>query len=290
MAARLLPYCPGGKTLIKLRIALWLLLVVTACNCSSGVTSVAPGDGKPGDTAPASVLPIDPREPVLAASIRSILEKEHLLRHAVDDEISTKAFARYLKMVDPDKMFLLAGDVAELERFTTEIDDELESGRFELAHSGAALFAKRLTRIEQIVSRRLGEPFDFSVDESFETDPKKRTYGKTEDELAERWRKALKFEVLQRVVRMEDTAEALAKAAAEEKKNPPDAGVAAAKPPDIPKTAKAREVKARADLAKSYAGRFARLAAVEPLDPVEPYLNAILSVYDPHTAYLKPAT
>ncbi|MDB4958547.1 MAG: Tail-specific protease precursor [Myxococcales bacterium] len=58
---------------------------------------------------------------------------------------------------------------------------------------------------------------------------------------------------------------------------------------EIPPTPEAREAKARADLAKTYAGRFARLRKPEPLDAAADLINSVTSTLDPHTTYLPPA-
>jgi carboxyl-terminal processing protease len=57
----------------------------------------------------------------------------------------------------------------------------------------------------------------------------------------------------------------------------------------IPPTREGREAKARADLAKQYEGRFARLRTPEPLDAAADLVNAVASALDPHTTYLPPA-
>ncbi|HEU4733995.1 MAG TPA: carboxy terminal-processing peptidase [Kofleriaceae bacterium] len=57
----------------------------------------------------------------------------------------------------------------------------------------------------------------------------------------------------------------------------------------IPPTPEGREAKARADLAKSYAARFARLRHPGPFDAASDLVNAVTSSLDPHTNYLPPA-
>src|SRR5207253_1040463 len=57
----------------------------------------------------------------------------------------------------------------------------------------------------------------------------------------------------------------------------------------IPTTPDGRDAKARADLAKSYAGRFARLKSPQPLEPASDLVNAVATTLDPHTSYLPPA-
>src|SRR5690606_8177946 len=56
-----------------------------------------------------------------------------------------------------------------------------------------------------------------------------------------------------------------------------------------PPTFAGREAKAREELAKSYSARFSRLERTEPIRSIETFLNAVATVYDPHTSYLAPA-
>ena len=58
---------------------------------------------------------------------------------------------------------------------------------------------------------------------------------------------------------------------------------------DIPATPEAREAKARADLAKTYAARFTRLRHPGQFDAASELVNAVASSLDPHTTYLPPA-
>lgn len=76
---------------------------------------------------------------------------------------------------------------------------------------------------------------------------------------------------------------------------PPADAAQAANPNDapplaqIPPTPEGREAKARADLAKSYSGRFARLRNPTPLNAAADLINAVAETIDPHTTYLPPA-
>ena len=57
----------------------------------------------------------------------------------------------------------------------------------------------------------------------------------------------------------------------------------------IPATPEARDAKARADIAKTYAARFTRLRHPGPFDAASELINAVASSLDPHTDYLPPA-
>ncbi len=276
--------------------AVLLLIAVLGCGRPSP-TSSRPSDSikvpsarlRPTGWAP---TPVEPREAVLAAAVGRILQQEHLTQAAINDALSRKAFAVYLRKLDGGKLLLLRQHVAVLRQYAERIDDELRNGNLELARMGAGLLAVRRKFVEKMVAELLVKPFDFNRVETFETDPDKRKYCADDRELRDRWRKALKLEVLERISRMQRLAKSLAddqgksESSADNKKQTTVRKKLAAK---IPRTFEAREKKARSDLAKSYSGRFKRLAAADPLDPARRYLNAITSVYDPHTLYMLPA-
>lgn len=267
------------------------LLLALALALSLGCKSSGSSSGKRSDTvvpqvpSEMSLPPADPRTAEISAVVSNLLENEHLRRRVIDDEVSRKAFERYVELLDPGKMFLLSGDVALLSRHADSMDDQLHDGNLILAGEGAAVYQRRLEVVQALVVELLANPLDLTNVETIETDAEKLQFASTEAELRERWRKQLELEVLSRIVRMEETAEALAKAKPGEAL---DAGVL--RPEDLPTTPEGREAKARADLAKSYAARFARLAAAEPIEAVQTFVNAIASVYDPHTVYMPPAS
>lgn len=234
----------------------------------------------------------DPREPALAQQTAYILTEEHLRRRPIDDEVSKKAFAAYLERLDGGKLFLLKSHVQALEASADKMDDQLHAGNLRLARQGAALFAERRIIVAKVVADLLAQPFDFEADDEIETDPDKLAFCETEEELKSRWEKVLKLQILERIAQMEDTAEAR-----EKKKNEPKNGSGAAEEekPDpttleeIPPTLEGKEKKAREKVTQSYAARFTRLESADPLEPAESFLNAVASVYDPHTLYLAPS-
>ncbi len=166
--------------------------------------------------------------------------------------------------------------------------EELHEGDFAIAQQGSALGqsgAKSSRRSLPISSR---SPLDLSTKETLETDPKKRDFSKTEDELATRWREELKLQTLERVEQMQDVLDAKNKPKPDTKKDDdPDAAkreaATARAIADIPATFEEREAKAQKELATRYEARFIRLAAPERLEPAEMFINALNAVYDPHT-------
>ncbi len=276
-----------------LRLAsIWLLLGVGVACGPQTQTLLSPQDlgqaTSPDTPEPETSLPeldADPREPLLALGVGHLLSKQHLRNHPIDDTVSRAAFKAFMKSLDGGKMFLLQGHADELERYADRMDDQMRSGDLVLARKGEALLMQRHKVVAKAVAELLVKPFDYSVDESFETEADKRAFVATEAELIDRWRKLLKLQVLERVQQMEESLESLSKAKAD-----PEAEAARKKAlAEIPTTKEERRAKARDELAKRLSARFTRLDDIDPLDPASRFLNAIATVYDPHTSYLAPA-
>jgi carboxyl-terminal processing protease len=285
-----------------------LAFALSGCNSSSN-SSADPRPPLPGPSlseggSPAAPLAsADEREPLLAQSIAQLLNSQHLRSQEFNDELSRKSFDQFLEALDFSKLFFLQADVDVLMASRDELDDQILSGNLELAHFASDAFTKRLKKVSVIVESRLAKPFDFTIKESSETDPEKRTFAKDDAELAERWRLVLKLEALGRTSRMEARIKSLKEAIAEDKKKKKagklskEEAEAAQKKSEslakalakIPKTPEKRLAKAQTDLQKSYSARFTRLQDVDPLNPAATFLNAIASSFDPHTVYLPPA-
>jgi carboxyl-terminal processing protease len=236
--------------------------------------------------------PRDPREAVLASAATALLGQEHVLARPIDDAVSKEAFRRLVDDLDVGKVFLLDSDVQKLARFEADLDDELRSGDLVLGRKAAALLANRRRVVADVVARILATPLDFTANESFETDPKKRTFCKTEEELLTRWRGVLKLQVLERIQELEDTLERRAHPKPDPKADPDDAkrdAVAEKALGDIPPTFEGRRDKVQKEIATRYATQFTRLAAVDKLTPAQTFINAVNGAFDPHTTYLPPA-
>ena len=241
-------------------------------------------------------MPRDPREAALASAASLFLGQEHVLARNIDDSVSKEAFHGFIDELDVGKVFLLDGDVQKLARFETDMDDELRAGDLVLGRKAAVLLASRRHIVADVVARILATPLDFTTNESVETDPKKRAFCKTEEELATRWRNVLKLQVLERTQELEDTLERRAHpkpdAPSSKAVDPDDAKREAAAEKalgEIPATFEGRRDKVQKEVATRYATQFTRLASVDKLAPTQAFINAVNGVFDPHTTYLPPA-
>jgi carboxyl-terminal processing protease len=307
-------------------ISFGIVLGVSAFGCSASkrTSNEAPRPAEPArQPATSEAPPPDPREKLLSEAVLHLVQEQHLLHPRIDDAISREAFTSYLEKLDGEKMFLLRADRDALAKHTDQIDDQLNAGSLVLAHEGSRIFVERVGIVDKIVTALLAAPVDLTNDEWLEIDPEKVEPAANEDELKDRWRKRIELEVLERVAQMEarlkpaDPKKAQGaprpgqqlprKPPAPKSKGPvqvdgdklsgptpptdrlPDEDATATPVAQIPTTPQGREAKARADLAKSYAGRFARLRTPSALNVAADLINAVVEVVDPHTTYLPPA-
>ncbi|MBW6512957.1 MAG: carboxy terminal-processing peptidase [Desulfuromonadaceae bacterium] len=208
------------------------------------------------------------RTKLLGYLLREKLRQEHYSRKPFDDTFSTAAFSLFLKQLDSQKRFLLQGDVAELRRFATKIDDEMQSGQIELPFVAGTIMQRRIGEAQKTVEQLFAGKFDFDRDETLETDIDKLDYCNNAAALRDRWRKIVKYQTITRYLNLlEDESEALAKKTV---------------------TQAALREQAREKTRKKFADYFSRLLEEQPQERVDRYFNAVTRAFDPHTNYLPP--
>lgn len=210
---------------------------------------------------------------VLQDMLMSVLNQAHYNPLKVDDNFSEKAFNLYIKRLDISKKFLLQEDVDALSKYKKNIDDEINNGSFEFYKLSADLIAKRIKEKENWSKEILATPFNYSVDEEYETDGEKIKFSTTEEELKTEWKKMLKY---QTIARLDDMLTGQEKAKAKK-----DTVF-------VEKTFDSLEVDARRKTLKANVDWFKRLNKLTTRDRFSTYINTITGLYDPHTEYFAP--
>lgn len=211
------------------------------------------------------------RSRLLSFVLRQQLVSHHYSHKALDDELSLAAFDLYLKQLDFQKRFLLKEDVIRLRGFERQIDDEISTSRIELPLVAAELMDKRVRQVQQMVPEILAAGFDFTLDETIETDPEKLLFAKNAKELRERWRKTLKLQVINRLLALEEDEQA--KPEGEERRDT-DTLIQAA----IERVAANQE------------HLFVRMLEETRQEHIDRYFNAVARAFDPHSNYLPPTS
>ncbi|MBD2722377.1 carboxy terminal-processing peptidase [Hymenobacter armeniacus] len=225
-----------------------------------------------------------PRDQVVLGVMLQGLSQLHFQPEKIDDQFSQRVFDLYLKRVDVNKQFLLAPEVANLRQYQTKIDDELRGGTHEFLDATSQLLSKRTLEIQSLYRQLLAKPFDFSVQETWETDPAKATYAATPAAQREQWRKLLKYQTLAQLSElMDEEARKKDKPLAATK-----AGAAASTTSDRPRTATELEAEARKRVLKYYDEYFDDQLKTDANDRLAEFANVIANTYDPHTDYFAP--
>ncbi|MEL7219670.1 MAG: carboxy terminal-processing peptidase [Bacteroidota bacterium] len=209
------------------------------------------------------------KETVLVQTLMRGLDRYHYIPQEIDDDFSAKAYDLYLNAIDGGKRFLTAEEVAELGQYEDRIDDQLNAGEFTLFNRSQDMLSQALVRAQSYYNEILKTPFTFDEKVYLELDGEKRAFAENEKALYEYWEQYLKYETLERY------AESLKKQADGDEEL---AG----------KTEAELEEDARAEVLKMFDRWFDRLMKLDREDRMSQYLNAVVSVYDPHTNYYKP--
>jgi carboxyl-terminal processing protease len=213
------------------------------------------------------------RQRLLTYLVRQQLVVNHFSHKDFDDSLSSAAFDLYLKQLDSQKRFLVAEDVRFLSGFANRLDDEMVSGHIAFPRVCREVLKRRIVQVKQMVGRIMAGGFDFSQAEELETDPEKLAFCRTPDELYQRWRRTLKYQVLWRYLGMQGE-EA-------QEGNGPKGKKPGAVDRELMKEAEGKVLRSTEHLLD-------RLQGIEEEDYLDRYYDAICRAYDPHTNYLPP--
>ena len=222
-----------------------------------------------------------PRDHRIALSVAVLLEKDHLLRHPLDDEISQRSLKTFLKMLDPMKIYFYQSDIDEFTLHQNELDDMAKNGDIGLAYAVFARFLKRVDERVALVDDLLALEHDFTLDEQIVKDRDLMEHPRDEAEAKERWRKRVKYELLSR---MAD------KILAEENKDDK------AEENTDEESEENTDEEAQEDedpiekISKRYKDRARRWHQTDGDELLELYLTAMTMSFDPHTTYMSAST
>src|SRR4051794_12691098 len=185
-----------------------------------------------------------------ARTVVDLLERGHMARPVIDDEIADKWCRNFLKDLDPQKYYFLKADVEEFMKESKNLDDQIREGNIDFARRVFERFLKRNDERYQTVLELLKQKFDFTADEFVSDDPDKIDYPADKKEADERWRKRIKLDLLQ--LRADKTEEA----------------------------------EATRKLTVRYRDRNRMFHQFDSSELLEVYLSSLTRTFDPHSSYM----
>lgn len=246
------PARPRGRlAAFGLRVALCLPAVALVGLLFAG-SAPSPSAAAPETAASAAELRPTDRHRKVARLVGEVVERSHYRQAVMDDKMSSQVFERYLESLDGNRSYLLASDVAELERYRYQLDDAIRTGNVEPAFAIFERFQQRNREVMQQAIRLLDTEPNFAVDEKFVFDRSHEPWPASRAELDDLWRRRVKNDALSLLLAGKTWPEA-------------------------------KEV-----LAKRYERVLKRIDQVSADDVFENFMNAYAHVFDPHSNYLSP--
>jgi carboxyl-terminal processing protease len=196
-----------------------------------------------------------PRDMEVTKHVARMLEKEHLLRHRVDNTTTARGLKQFLKSFDPLKVYFTRADVKLFQSRQSELAEAIrDRGDVRFAYDVYYRFSIRVAQRVELVEELLAGTFDFTLDETMQLDPDTVDYAASDDEMRDRWRRRMKYDLL-----------------------------------DL-KADKIVGDEATKKLIRRYTSFRNRMKQTSSDELLEMYLTAMTSAYDPHTSYMSPST
>jgi carboxyl-terminal processing protease len=194
-----------------------------------------------------------PEDQETARIVVELLERGHMARPVIDDQIAVKWCETFIKDLDPQKYYFLKTDVAEFKKEAKDLDDQIREGNIDFARKVFDRFLKRNDERFKTAIELLKQKFDFSADEYMTDDPEKLDYPADTAEAEARLRKKVKLDLLvAKVVEDLDEAEAVRK------------------------------------WSIRYRDRNRTWHQIDSVELLEIYLSSLTKTFDPHSNYLGP--
>ncbi|MDX1970416.1 MAG: carboxy terminal-processing peptidase [Planctomycetaceae bacterium] len=189
-----------------------------------------------------------------AKLVAEMISKYHISQKQIDDKISQKLVARFLKELDPQKQYFLQTDIDEFNKFRDQLDDLILRGNVDFARLVFTRYLQRLDERLIVAHKLINAPHDFTIDESLNVDGDNIAWATTATELDDRWRRRIKFDLLTLNLEKVESAEAV------------------------------KRLHKRYDTLKRTAHD------TEDVEILEMYLSTMAHCFDPHSSYMSPNT
>ena len=220
-------------------LAAWAILLV--------LLPLAPAQQKDEEARPRA------KDRQISIIVTTLLQRQHLNKQKLDDEISRRTFATLLERLDPRRLYLLKEDVDTLRENELKIDDDLRKTDLSFLYKAYSQFAELVTARLPIIDRWIDTDHDYSVVESYTVTDKTTPFATSAEELEERWRLRIKYDLL------------------------------------ILQSTGASLDESRERLRRRYHQYAARTGNVSGDDELQLFLSSLATSFDPHTSYMAPS-
>lgn len=193
-----------------------------------------------------------PPEQTTVKLVSEMITRFHISQKPLDDRVSALVLTKFIKEIDPQKLYFLKSDIDGFSRYRDQLDDLLKAGQAGFCHEAWNLYLQRLDQRVALAHSLIDAAHDFTLDESIVVDGDQLAWAGDMKEMNDRWRKRIKYELLS--LQLDKTA---------------------------PEEARKRLHK-RYDTLKRYAHD------TDDSEVLEMYLSSVTHCFDPHSSYMSP--
>ena len=212
------------------------------------------------------------KDKLLIELLKYVLEKGHYQSQEINDQLSLKVFNSYLEMIDPQKKYFLNSDFKEFKKYEKLIDDQWLSYDLTFFNLTYNRLIQRINEVEMFMPSLFEKTFEFDSEENINVDFENLSFPKNDKERKERWRKQVKFSMLDLYdIKILDQKKLLESNKDYEKKSDSDL----------------RE-ESLVIVKDNINDIFDLMNDLERKDWFSNYVNSFVTQYDPHTLYFKP--
>jgi len=198
------------------------------------------------------VLAPKPQHQFASRLATRFISSYHYHRGDLDEVLSGRVFDQYLRLLDPNRVYFTAADLADLERYRNYLSDAVKTSDLDPAFDIFKLYQRRVGERVEHARALLKNNFDFSVDEDYRFDRSEAAWAADTAELDDIWRQRVKNDWLRlKLADQEDS--------------------------EISET-----------LDERYANLGRRIAEFNSEDVFQFFMNAYTRSIEPHSAYMSP--
>lgn len=227
-----------------------------------GLFSVAAITPRFGDS------PEPEKEALIVQSILRNLDRYHFDPTAIDDNFSAQAFDYYLNDIDGARLFFTQEDIAVLQGYRDQLDEQVATGSFDFFNNTQKIWEANRGKARAWYTDILSKPFNLNNEGTIVLRGETSEWNANDEELRAYWHDYLKRDALRRITNKQEAAEK-------------DEDV------ELP-SLEVLEAEVRAEILETYDSWFDRLDKVKRSQRLSQYVNALTSMYDPHTTYFLP--
>jgi carboxyl-terminal processing protease len=205
----------------------------------------------------ASMEPITPleasaRHTVISRSVTELIEDWHYSHLPIDNSMSSAILDQYLDLLDGNRAYFIASDVADFEQYRYALDESARRGNLDPAFDIFNRFRERVNQRVNYAMTLLDTEPDYTIDEDYRWDRTDLGWPTTEAEMLETWRLRVKNDALTLIMADETWQEA------------------------------------SETLRERYERMHNDIADLDADDAFESFMNAVAHTMDPHSTYLSP--